>query len=68
MIREIIICDRCNSQPAPNEVKGIFEGPRDAARDAGWAYKTVFTGKWVSVNKQDICPDCEREMEDKEDV
>ena len=67
MIHTIVTCDKCNPQdqrkgitrlPAPNEGRGIFEGPIDAARDAGWTINEIVY--------LDICPDCLGEMEVQE--
>jgi len=68
MKHEIVTCDICNPQdgtkgivrlPTPHEGRGIFEGPRGAAIDAGWQYRHTLTGTTFSYDRKDICPDCQ---------
>lgn len=63
-IQEWTTCDVCNPKGIVTDLRrGVFEGPRDAAIDAGWAYKTPFFEEdghqYFSADRQDICPDCQ---------
>lgn len=59
MIHAVVTCDICNPQdgtqgivklPYPNEGRGIFDGPLDAAEDAGWL---IDDGE-----DRQVCPEC----------
>ena len=48
-------CDKCNPEGIIRNSdgtihSGVFEGPRDAAYQAGW---------WLTDNQKDECPDCQ---------
>ncbi len=62
-------CDVCNPQgdsqgfmtpSSSDEWKGVFEGPSDAAEDAGW-----FIGEVG--NFRHICPECYVDIEEEQD-
>lgn len=59
MIHGTLICDICKCQFKEPPQREIWESLRDVARDAGWKYRSTVTGQWVSVDKKDVCPECQ---------
>ena len=61
-----VTCDLCNpsGETRRQDGRGIFEGLRDAAMDAGWKFKRFSTDPMMlSYDKKDICPECQDEAE-----